>query len=374
MILPAQVNAQIKVGAARTSLYYPLLKDKKVGIVANKASVLDNFNIVDLLVQSGIHVDRIFSPEHGFRIYSDAGEQIQHSVDSATGIKVVSLYGIRKKPSDTDINGLDVIVFDIQDVGVRFYTYISTLTFIMESCAEHHIPMIVLDRPNPNRFYIDGPVLEKGFSSFVGLHSVPVVYGMTIGEYARMVNGEQWLEGGNSCDLTVIPVENYTNSSEYIIPVKPSPNLPNINAMLLYPSLCLFEGTVVSIGRGTLFPFEVFGHPDFKEGTFMFTPRSIPEMSMNPPYLDQECYGTDLRDVFKKKPEKKGRINLCWMFDAFKAWDGRPDFFNRYFNQLAGNEMLQKQITEGLSEKKIRASWKPGLEKFKKIREKYLLY
>jgi uncharacterized protein YbbC (DUF1343 family) len=374
MTLPFQVSAQVKVGAARTNLYYPALKNKKVGIVANKASVVDHINIVDFLVKDGIEVERIFSPEHGFRIYSDAGEKIQHSTDSATGIRVVSLYGNQKRPSAADLNELEIILFDIQDVGVRFYTYISTLTYMMETCAEHHIPLILLDRPNPNGFYIDGPVLEKEFSSFVGLHPVPIVYGMTIGEYAQMVNGEKWLPGGISCDLTVITVEHYTHICEYIIPVKPSPNLPNLNAVMLYPSLCLFEGTVVSVGRGTLFPFEVFGHPDFTEDTFLFTPRSIPGMSTNPPYSEQVCYGKDLRDFYKKKPEEKGKINLGWMFDAFKAWHGKPDFFTRYFNQLAGNELLQKQIIQGLSEKKIRASWKPGLEKFKKIRKKYLLY
>lgn len=372
LIFPA--TAQIRTGAARTNLYYSLVKDKKVGIIANKASVVNDKNIVDVLVRDGIQVERIFSPEHGFRVNADAGEQIAHSIDSATGIRVVSLYGSKKKPSDEDLAELDIMIFDIQDVGVRFYTYISTLTYMMESCNQHRIPMILLDRPNPNGFYIDGPVLEKRFTSFVGMHPVPIVYGMTIGEYALMVNGEGWLNGGISCDLTVIPIENYTHNSLYVIPEKPSPNLTNMNAIWLYPSLCLFEGTVISVGRGTMLPFEIFGHPDMMKRDFFFTPRSIPGMSTSPPYANKICYGIDLTSFYSVNPKSKGKINLGWILGTFKGWNDSSVFFNSYFNQLAGNETLQNQIIQGVSEKKIRASWKPGIEKFKTTRKKYLLY
>ncbi|MCX6276750.1 MAG: DUF1343 domain-containing protein [Bacteroidetes bacterium] len=373
-LLPLHVFAQVKVGAARTDQYYFLLKNKTVGIVANNASVVDSRNIVDMLVKDGIQLTRIFSPEHGFRLNVEAGQQVDHSNDSITGIQVISLYGTRKKPSEDDLAGLNVILFDLQDVGVRFYTYISTLTYMMEACAENHIPLIVLDRPNPNGFYIDGPVLEKQFTSFVGMHPVPIVYGMTIGEYALMVNGEGWLSGGIKCDLKVIPVESYTHFTKYELPVKPSPNLPNMNSILLYPSLCLFEGTIVSVGRGTQYPFEVFGYPGYKNADFSFTPQSIPGMSANPPYKDQECSGVGLREFYKIHPGSSGKINLAWLIDACTDWNDKPGFFNSYFNRLAGNESLQIQISRGLSEKKIRASWKPGIEKFKKIRKKYLLY
>jgi uncharacterized protein YbbC (DUF1343 family) len=287
---------------------------------------------------------------------------------------VVSLYGSRKKPTHEDLAGIDVIVFDIQDVGIRFYTYISTLTYIMESCSENNIPVILLDRPNPNGFYTDGPVLEPQYSSFVGMHPVPVVYGMTIGEYALMVNGEGWLAGGNKCALSVIRMEPYSHQTEYVFPVKPSPNLPTINSILLYPSLCLFEGTVVSVGRGTPYPFEVYGHPEFSRGNFSFTPQPIPGMSMTPPYENRECFGADLRNYFQEHPDSQGRINLKWLIDAYRQWEGKPGFFNNYFNLLAGTASLQKQISQKQSEKKIRASWRPGIEKFMKIRDKYLLY
>jgi uncharacterized protein YbbC (DUF1343 family) len=382
IIFPYDVSAQVKTGADQHELYYPMLKGKRIGIVANNASMIGDFNpvagglnIVDLLVRDSILVTRIFSPEHGFRLNAEAGELVGNQVDSATGIPVISLYGKHKKPLACDLAGIDVMLFDIQDVGVRFYTYISTLAYVMEACAESSIPLIVLDRPNPNGFYIDGPVLEKKYSSFVGMHPVPVVYGMTIGEYARMVNGEKWLKNGLQCSLRVVPLANYSHQTRYILPVRPSPNLPNQNAIFLYPSLCFFEGTVISVGRGTDFPFEVYGHPEMKTGSFTFTPKSIPGTSLHPPCEGLTCRGIDLRGYADKNPDGVASINLEWMLEAHRDWEGiQGGFFNDYFNKLAGNSRLQKQIILGKSEKEIRESWQAGIEKFKKIRMKYLLY
>ena len=371
---PGLTHAQVETGAQSKEAYYPALKGKRVGIVANNASVVDGINIVDRLIADGINITEILSPEHGFRKFADAGEHVASAVDSATGIPVISLYSDKKKLSGKEISEADIIVFDIQDVGVRFYTYISTLTLIMEAAAEHHIPVVVLDRPNPNGFYIDGPVLEKNFSSFVGLHTVPVVYGMTIGEYAMMVNGEGWLPGRLKCDLTVVRMKSYTHRTEYNIPSRPSPNLPTMNAMHLYPSLCLFEGTIVSVGRGTDFPFEVFGHPDLPENGFSFTPKSIKGMSSNPPFENKICNGSDLRTYYRSHPADYGRINLSWLIETYHQLNSRHQFFNDYFNKLAGNSVLQEQIRQGMPEKKIRATWQPGIEKFKKIRKKYLIY
>lgn len=378
---PVCLFAQMKTGADQTNQYYPMLKGKQIGVVANNASVVlvdgvsgGIVNIVDRLVGSGIQVTKIFSPEHGFRIKAEAGEVVGNHVDSATRIPVVSLYSKHKKPTTEDLAGLDLVLFDIQDVGVRFYTYISTLAYVMEACAENRIPLIVLDRPNPHGYYIDGPVLEQAFSSFVGMHPVPVVYGMTIGEYARMINGEKWLKKGIQCTLQVIPMANYTHQSRYLFPVPPSPNLPNGNAISLYPSLCFFEGTVISVGRGTDFPFEVYGHPEMIGGLFTFIPRSIPGSSLHPPFEGIECRGFDLRGYSEKFPEGPERINLEWIIGACGNWKNKPGFFTDYFNQLAGNATLKQQIRDGKSEKEIRASWRPGIEKFRKIRIKYLLY
>ncbi|MCX6306518.1 MAG: DUF1343 domain-containing protein [Bacteroidetes bacterium] len=374
MLLPVVLHARIRTGAERTELYYPLLKGKNIGVVANQASVVDGSSIVDILVRQGFHVVRIFSPEHGFRISGEAGQIIGNSVDSATGIPVVSLYGSKKKPAPEDMQSLDLVLFDIQDVGVRFYTYISTLSYVMEACAAADIPMILLDRPNPNGYYVDGPVLEKQFSSFVGMHPVPVVYGMTIGEYARMVNGEGWLKNRMKCDLRVIQLENYTGGSRCVLTEKPSPNLPCPEAVSLYPSLCFFEGTPVSVGRGTAFPFQVYGHPELSYGTFSFTPESITGASGHPPQEGKICHGEDLRKYYQENPGEAGRITLKWLIKAFHGWNGKTAFFTDYFNKLAGNATLQKQIIEGKSETEIRQSWKPAIGKFKKIRKKYLLY
>jgi uncharacterized protein YbbC (DUF1343 family) len=367
-------NSQIRTGADRTVLYYGLLKHKTIGVVANSASLINGKNIVDSLVSSGFDVKTIFCPEHGFRRFEEAGQLIKNSVDSATGIRILSLYGKNRKPDQKEMNGLDIVVFDLQDVGVRFFTYISTLTYIMETCAESNTPLIVLDRPNPNGFYIDGPVLDSAFASFVGLHPVPVVYGMTIGEYAGMVNEEGWLKNAGICDLHVIPIENYSHGTSYELPARPSPNLATPAAVGLYPSLGFFEGTIVSVGRGTDHPFEVFGHPAMKGFSYSFTPESKKGMSQNPLYKGELCFGLDLSDFYSSHPKMKGRINLSWLIMAFKDLGSKPDFFNDYFDKLAGNSELRKQIMEGVPEIEIRRSWEAGLSKFKELRKRHLLY
>ncbi len=373
-LIPTGASSQILPGAGRTEEYLPLLNGKKIAIIANAASVVNMTNVVDTLLSMNVDVRKIFVPEHGLRIEAEAGQEISGTVDSLTNLPVISLYGKKKKPSSEDLDGIDLVVFDLQDVGVRFYTYVSTLSLVMEACAGKGIPVVVFDRPNPNGFYIDGPVLETEYASFVGMHPVPMVYGMTIGEYALMVNGEGWLPDSLKCDLRVIPLDGYTHYTPVDLVVKPSPNLTSSNAILLYPSLCLFEGTVISVGRGTCFPFEVFGHPDLKGFSFYFIPEQIPGMAMDPPYLNRRCWGLDLRTFYTEKPKLKGRINITWLIMSYINLYNNPDFFTPYFDKLAGNSILRKQIMEGKSEHEIRASWQPGLEKFREIRAKYLLY
>lgn len=363
---------EIKTGSSRTSLYLPLLKGNRVGIVGNQTSVIDNKHLVDSLISLNIDLRLIFTPEHGLRGKADAGAFVESGVDGRTGIQVVSLYGANKKPSPESLSQLDILIFDLQDVGTRFYTYISTLHLVMEACAENGIPLIVLDRPNPNAHYIDGPVLEAEFRSFVGMHPVPVVYGMTIGEYALMINGEGWLEQGVRCELTVIPCEGYDHFSEYNPPVKPSPNLPDIRAIRLYPSLCFFEGTSVSIGRGTSFPFKVYGHPLMRSGDFSFTPDPVPG-AMNPKWKGERCYGYDLRNL-PVDMENMAALNLEWIISAYRELKNEEEFFTTYFEKLAGTRSLREQIINGCSEEEIRNSWSEDLDKFKKTREKYLLY
>lgn len=374
LIVSSFTIGQVLPGVGQVDLYRPLLAEKRVAVVANSASVINRINTVDTLLSLGINVIRIFSPEHGFREFQGAGEEVADIVDQRTRLPVVSLYGAKKKPSMADLTGIDIIVFDIQDVGVRFYTYISTLTYIMEAVAEAGIPIIVFDRPNPNGFFVDGPLLEKEYTSFVGLHPVPVVYGMTIGEYAQMVNGEAWMKDSLRADLTVIPCAEYTHSALYDIPSPPSPNLTSMNAIWLYPSLCLFEGTVMSVGRGTCFPFETFGHPDLKGFSFSFIPEKIPGMSLDPPFLGKKCFGLDLRNFYTEKPKLKGRLNLAWILMSYANMYHNPDFFTPYFDQLAGNATLRKQIIQGVSEQEIRASWNEGLNRFMTVRAKYLIY
>jgi uncharacterized protein YbbC (DUF1343 family) len=368
-----ETSAQVKCGAERTSLYYLHLRHKNIAVVANAASLVGKVNVVDTLLRSGLKVVEIFCPEHGFRFFSDAGQAIKNSIDSATKIPVISLYGKKKKPDQADLKDVDIVVFDLQDVGVRCFTYLSTLSYMMEACSQANIPLMVFDRPNPNGFYIDGPVMDSALFSFVGLHSVPIVYGMTIGEYAKMVNEEGWLKDRMICDLQVIPLENYTHQTQYTLPVSPSPNLTDMNAVYLYPSLCLFEGTVISVGRGTPFPFEVYGHPSFRGFSFNFTPKTV-KGATNPLYNGLPCRGIDLRDFYKTHPRLFGRLNLSWIIMAFKDLGSDPHFFNDSFDKLAGTSDLRKQIIGGKSEQEIRQGWQEGLEKFKEIRKKYLLY
>jgi uncharacterized protein YbbC (DUF1343 family) len=366
--------ARIIVGAERTSEYFQLIKGKNIALVANHTSLINGVHLVDTLISARFKVVKVFSPEHGFRGNADAGQEIGDKIDLVTRLPIISLYGKNKKPQAADLAEVDLVIFDIQDVGARFYTYISTMTYVMEACAENQIPVIILDRPNPNGFYVDGPVLESEFKSFVGLHPVPIVHGMTVGEYAGMVNAEGWLENGVKCELSVIPVENYTHSDLYELPVRPSPNLPNKNAIFLYPSLCLFEGTVVSVGRGTDLPFQVIGHPEFKAGSDSFIPRSIPGVASKPKYEGVQCFGQNLTGFAESSQNLQGQMHLSWLIEYWKALKDKGSFFDNYFEKLAGTAQLRTQIEDGWSEAQIRESWQPGLEKFKQFRKKYLLY
>ena len=360
---------RIIVGADQVEKYLPLLKDKKVGIVAHQASIVNSkTHLVDSLVSLKINIKKVFAPEHGFRGELDAGEVFTNNFDRKTKLPIISLYGKKKKPSDEDLNGISVMVFDLQDVGARFYTYLSTLHYIMEACSEKNIPLILLDRPNPNIHYVDGPVLDLENKSFVGMHPVPIVYGMTIGEYAKMINGEGWLNEGKRCDLNVIKIENYNHKTPYNLKIRPSPNLPNPQSVALYPSLCLLEQTLVSIGRGTEMQFQVYGSPEFPRGIFSFTPR--PNFGAKNPKLKNEiCYGIDLRKV--KRPDQ---IEIKWLIDSYSKFQIKENFFLEGFNKISGTKNLKEQIINGLSEKEIRMSWKLKLDEFKKIRKKYLLY
>jgi uncharacterized protein YbbC (DUF1343 family) len=353
--------------------YLDILKGKSVAVVANQTSMAGKVHLVDTLVTLGINIRVIFAPEHGFRNLADAGETITDSHDSKTGIKIISLYGSHLKPTSGDLEGIDIVIFDIQDVGTRFYTYISTLSLVMESCASAGVKFLVLDRPNPNGFYYDGNILDTAYSSFVGMHPVPVTHGMTTGEYALMVNGEGWIKGGLKCDLTVITCENYTHSTYYNLPVQPSPNLPNQISVYLYPTLCFFEGTALSCGRGTQFPFQVFGSPDMPDRGFSFTPQSGPG-AKNPLHMGNICFGTDLRSAIKDKLVPVPHLNIRWIIDAYRDYPHKDKFFTSYFDTLAGGPVLQQQIKSGMTEEAIRATWAAGLKEFGKIREKYLLY
>lgn len=337
-------------GASRMEKYVPMLKNKAVGVIANQSSIMDNgTHLVDTLLNNDVNIVKIFTPEHGFRGTAEAGEHVASGVDVKTGIPLVSLYGKNKKPTNEQLHGIDILLFDLQDVGCRFYTYISTMTYVMEAAAENNIPVIVLDRPNPNGFYVDGPVLEPKNKSFVGMHCVPIVYGLTIGEYALMVNGEQWLTDGIQCDLTVIPLGNYDRNAIYKLPVKPSPNLPNWEAVYLYPSLCLFEGTEVGVGRGTKLPFQIYTLPQLNDT------------------INLVEYAHRYRNNEKK-------MNLSWILDARKRLPNDEKFFNNYFIKLVGVDDLQHEIDSGLTEDEIRLSWQTGIDNYLKIRDKYLIY
>ena len=369
-----RIPDNIVCGAERTDLYIDLIKGKRVGLVANPTSRIGNVHLLDSLMSLGVDVRRIFSPEHGFRGEAEAGETLDDNRDPLTGVEIISVYKKKdKKPSVDEIMDLDLILFDIQDVGVRFYTYISTLHYMMEACAESGTRLIILDRPNPNGFYVDGPVREKGFESFVGVHEVPVVYGMTIGEYGRMINGEGWLNNSATCQLTIISCLNYDHLCTYNLPVKPSPNLPNLESVILYPSLCYFEGSVVSLGRGTDFPFQVYGHPDMT-GDFSFTPRSIPGASLHPKHEGELCKGVFIGKEGADMIMKDKRIRLEWVINAYNDLDVGEEFFTGYFDTLMGNSWVREDIIKGVPEDQIREKWAAGVKDFIKVREKYLLY
>jgi len=368
-----KTDADVELGAERTVEYLPFLKGKKVGVVANHTSLIGNTHLVDTLRSMKINVVKVFAPEHGFRGSADAGEKVNSTVDEKTGLPLVSLYGKNKKPSAEMLDNIDVVVFDIQDVGARFYTYISTMSYVMEACAELGIPVVIFDRPNPNGHYVDGPILEPAFSSFVGLHPVPVVHGMTVGEYAQMVNGEGWLKGGIKCKLTVIPCKGWSRREYYQLTVAPSPNLQTMNSIYLYPSLCFFEGTMVSVGRGTSSPFEIIGYPNCPEGNYSFTPKSGPG-SKSPMYENKECRGFDLRHFGDNFVRDTGMLYLYWISSLSGIESKNPQFFTSFFDKLAGTDSFRKQLLAGVSEADIRKSWTPGLLKFKQMRKKYLLY
>ena len=372
-----QVEKPIIVGANRLDIYLPLLKGKRIGLVGNQSSVVFKTNeegsythLVDSLLSRDVNLVKVFAPEHGFRGTADAGETIKDGKDSSTGLPVISLYGDNKKPKADQLKGLDLVIFDLQDVGTRFYTYISSLHYVMEACAENNIPLLVLDRPNPNGHYIDGPLLETEHTSFVGMHPIPVVHGLTMGEYAKMINGEKWLKNGIQCELEVISMENYEHQSQYSLPIKPSPNLPNDQAINLYPSLCFFEGTNVNEGRGTPNQFQVFGSPFLDKNYFdySYTPVSM-EGAKSPKHLNTLCFGRDLTHHPRLE-----RINLEWLIEAYENTADKSKFFNSFFTKLAGTTQLQKQIEAGLSEEEIRETWTKGIEDFSEKREQYLLY
>jgi len=406
--ISSQAALKIIPAAERMDVYLPLLKGKSVGIFANQTSVVGKSHLVDTLLKKNILIKKIFAPEHGFRGIGDAGEDINSTRDPKTGIPIISLYGDKLKPSEDDLKDIDILVFDIQDVGVRFYTYISSLQKYLEAAVENNRPLIILDRPNPNGFYVDGPVLDPKFKSFVGMQPVPVVYGMTIGEYAKMLIGEKWLEPRISGDLNtihaiddgekkidsllhkltneivdftvsgfqlfVVPCKNYTHKSKYILPVKPSPNLPNMQSVYLYPSICLFEGTAISLGRGTDKPFQQFGSPFFPSFLYHFIPQST-EGAKTPPLLNQVCYGFDLSKIDIGK-EINHHLQLKWLIKAYSLYPEKKYFFlpSNYFNKLAGSDLLMQEIKAGKKENEIRKSWEPALSQFKKIRKKYLIY
>lgn len=370
---PKESYNLIKTGAEFFSDYLPLINERAVAVVANQTSMLGNTHLIDTLISMKINIKKIFAPEHGFREMADAGKQIENSIDKKTGLPIISIYGNKYKPTLEDLKGIEVIIFDIQDVGVRFYTYISTMHYIMEACAENNIKFIVLDRPNPNGFYIDGPVLDKKFQSFVGLHPVPLVHGLTIGEYASMINGEGWLNNNIKCDLTVIKCKNYTHQSLYKLPQKPSPNLPNMRAVYLYPSLGLFEGTDISVGRGTDSPFQVVGHPSYKKFDFTFTPQSK-QGATEPLHKSRICHGFDLTKINEQDLVVESEIMLNWVMVFYQNAKNKKKFFNSFFDNLAGTDKLRHQIEEGLLEKEMRASWQDDINKYKTVRKKYLLY
>jgi len=373
MELVAQGQPQVTVGAERTDQYLKLLANQRVGVVTNHSGLIGATHLVDSLHALKVRITKVFAPEHGFRGDADAGAHVKDQKDERTGLPIVSLYGKSKKPSAAQLADVDVLLFDIQDVGVRFYTYVGTLHYVMEAAAEQQKKVIVLDRPNPNGFYVDGPVLDTAFRSFVGMHPVPLVHGMTIGEYARMINGEGWLNRARRCDLTVVACAGYDHGQFYALPVRPSPNLPNMSAVYLYPSLGLFEGTIVSVGRGTEQPFQCIGYPGNPVGAFSFTPKSLPG-AKDPPHLGRVCSGLNLHayGAFQSRMERK--LTLQWLIGFYQQCPDQTSYFNNFFDRLAGGPDLRQRIVRGEEEEAIRASWQPGLASFQRVRSKYLLY
>lgn len=363
----------VKVGAEITDTYFPLLEGKRVAVMTNQTGIAGEEHLVDMLVRHRFNIVGIFSPEHGFRGTADAGEHVASSIDEKTGIPIWSLYGSGSgKPSPDKMEQFDVLLFDLQDVGLRFYTYYASMARLMDACAEHGKKMVVLDRPNPNGFYVDGPVLDMKYKSGVGWLPIPVVHGMTLGELALMINGEKWLPEGRICDITVVPCENYTHQTLYELPIAPSPNLPNIHSIYLYPSTCLFEGTVMSLGRGTSFPFEVYGHPQYKGSDFSFTPRSVPG-AKNPPLLNKRCHGIDLREV-PDELIRNNKFDLSYVIDAYNNLNMGEKFFTSFFEKLVGVDYIRKDIIAGKTAEEIRKKWAPDVEAFKLQRKPYLLY
>lgn len=365
---------EIIIGAARSDIYLPLLRDKRVGLVVNQTSVVDSVHLVDFLLSKKVNITAIYAPEHGYKGTVERGEYIESSTDSVTGIPVFSIYGRTRKPAPEMLKGIDVMVFDIQDIGVRFFTVVSTMSNVMEACAENGIKVVILDRPNPLGYYVDGPVMKPEFSNFIGLHQVPVVHGMTLGEYALMINGQGWLKDSVKCDLEVISLENYTHSSKYQLPVAPSPNLPDMKSIYLYPIVCFFEGAQVNEGRGTDKPFQQFGAPYFTPHDHSYIPKSIPVMSLHPKFENQTCYGYDLsvKDITDLQDIKQVRLN--YLIEFYQKSDRKELFFTDFFENLAGCDTLRKQIIAGQTEEQIRESWQADLERYKEMRKKYLLY
>ncbi|RFZ86101.1 DUF1343 domain-containing protein [Mucilaginibacter terrenus] len=374
----AETAAAAPIPAAdQVSMYLNYLKGKNVGMLINQTSVIGSRKVpvVDSLLRLGITVRKIYGPEHGVRGNAANGATIDNSIDPVTKLPVISLYGKHFKPTPADLKGINLMVFDVQDVGTRFYTYISTLHYVMEACAENNIELVVLDRPNPNGYFVDGPILDTAFRSFVGMHPIPVVHGMTIAEYAQMINGEGWLKGAIKCKLKLFKVANYTHATPYVLPVNPSPNLNSAQSILLYPHICFFEGTNLSLGRGTPDPFQVVGSPLLKgKYSYSFKPVSIPGVSDNPPLKDQVCYGISLKDYNTDTLRKTGRLNLAWLIKFYKDYPDKEHFFIPYIERLAGSKKLKEQIIAGKTEAEIRQSWEPGLSQFKATRAKYLLY
>jgi len=366
--------APVVVGAAQTEVYLPLLKDKRIGLVVNQTSVVDSIHLVDFLLSKEVNLTAIYAPEHGYKGTVERGEYIESSTDSVTGIPVFSIYGRTRKPSPEMLQGIDVMLFDIQDIGVRFFTVVSTMHNVMEACAENNIPFIVLDRPNPLGYYVDGPMMKPEFSNFIGLHQVPVVHGLTLGEFATMINGESWLKDSVKCDLEVVEIQNYTHAAKYQLPVVPSPNLPDMKSIYLYPTVCFFEGAEVNEGRGTWKPFQQFGAPWFTPRDHAYVPISIPVLSLHPKFENDTCYGYDLSTISLEELQDIRQIQLKYVIEFYQKCPDQEHYFTNFFENLAGSDTLRKQIIAGHTEEQIRESWKADLERYKQMRKNYLLY